>query len=125
MTWPGWDTELLGALGLPATPERLRFLHAWQRAEGGSARYNPLNTTYGLGGSTDYNRVHVKHYLDPLHGLAATILTLRLPFYADLRAALAAHDLTALQIAERSRHGLTSWGTGYSHVAALLRSRSV
>jgi hypothetical protein len=38
-----WAVELLQALGLQATPDRLQFVFDWERSEGGGGAYNPLN----------------------------------------------------------------------------------
>ncbi len=120
MTWAGWANQLLGALGAPATPARLRFLAAWQKCEGGTAAFNPLNTTMPLLGASDYNGAHVKNYRDELQGLAATLLTLRLDYYHGLVQALRAPNLTAVQIAQKGALGLDTWGTGSKHVLAAL-----
>lgn len=111
MIWPGWDKELLGALDIPATRARLRFLAAWAACEGGSADFNPFNTTYDIAGSTRYNSAGVRNYSDRIEGLAATLLTLRLPFYAHLLAALREPSLSAASIARRSASSLQTWGT--------------
>lgn len=116
MTFPGWDSRLLGALGVTPTRARLAFLHAWAACEGGSARFNPLNTTFHLAGATDFNSAGVKHYLDAHQGTAATLLTMRLHFYDELRAALATDHLMAEQIARRSARSLDVWGTGHECV---------
>ena len=98
-------------MGVDPSPARVAFLRAWAACEGGDARWNPMNTTLRLPGSTSYNRAGVQHYLDALHGLSATLLTLRLPSYTAIREALHAPHLTAHQIAERSHHALITWGT--------------
>jgi hypothetical protein len=117
VTWAGWAKQLLGGLGIETTADRLVFLHAWANAEGGTATYNPLNTTLPLPGATDYNRAHVKNYLDALQGTAATMLTLRLHFYDHLRAALGEDGLTPRGILARSGADLDTWGTGSRNVA--------
>lgn len=110
--WPGWEARLLHSLGVAPTLERRRFLAAWHACEGGGADFNPLNTTMPVAGATDYNSAGVKNYPDELAGLAATLLTLRLGYYDELRAALAARNITALRIARRSSAALARWGTG-------------
>lgn len=112
MKFPDWDIKLLTALGAPPNPSRLAFLRAWQACEGGTARHNPLNTTYIVNGSTLYNHAGVRNYADPLMGLAATLLTLRLPMYSAIRQALVTPGLTAVAIARKSESGLGTWGTG-------------
>lgn len=95
-------------------------LVAWMAAEGGSgdnpppqARWNPLNTTWRLPGSTDFNWVGVQNYPTETDGLDATLRTLRqtepeLRFVAihnHLAAGMPARD--TLLCVERS-----AWGTG-------------
>lgn len=121
MRFPGYRTRLLGGLGIAPAAERLRFLEAWSRAEGGTARFNAWNTTYYIDGSSDYNRVHVKHYADATMGTAATLLTLRLSPYRALVAALGANGLTAEQICRRGAAGLNTWGTGSAAVLSVLK----
>jgi len=61
-----WAEALLGSLGDQASPENMRALIAWERAEGGhwanSARFNPLNTTQPEPGSWSMNSVGVQAY---------------------------------------------------------------
>jgi hypothetical protein len=54
-------------------------MQAWMAAEGGSANYNPLNTTLKLPGSTTLpgNTVGVQEYQSWRDGVAATVRTLR------------------------------------------------
>lgn len=73
---PNWKPRLLSLLGAGIGHENLRFLEAQQRAEGGDARWNPLNTTWQFMWSTDYNTTHVQNYRHPIEGLCATALTL-------------------------------------------------
>jgi hypothetical protein len=120
LTYAGWQKRLLGGLGIAPSAERLIFLSAWSRAEGGSARWNPLNTTYDVVGAIDYNSAHVKHYLDAAQGTAATILTIRLPYYRALLAALGTDGMTARDIVRGGSAGLDTWGTGARSVAKLL-----
>jgi hypothetical protein len=100
-------------------------VHAWQRAEGGRATFNPFNTTLPLASATNYNRAKVKNYPDALAGTAATILTLRLAYYKPLIAALRANGLTAEQITDRGAKGLDTWGSRAEHVRAALTGSNV
>lgn len=122
MTFPGWERRLLIALGSDARPEQVRFLRAWQRAEGGTAHFNPLNTTQPVPGATRYNSVGVKNYPDELSGLAAHLLTLRLPYYARLCAALRSPTLRADEILDAGASGIRTWGTSVALVSSVLRS---
>ena len=121
--WAGWERELLGALGLSPTRARLDFLAAWQACEGGSARFNPLNTTQPVPGATSYNSAGVRNYPDRFAGVAALLLTLRLDYYRELRDALRAEHLDAPAIAARSTNSIHTWGTDPTCIARRLRVR--
>jgi murein DD-endopeptidase MepM/ murein hydrolase activator NlpD len=73
-------TSLLAGLGAPTTEANVKALTTWMRFEGGhwknSAKYNPLNTTLTVPGSTSMNSVGVKAYANWNEGLQATISTL-------------------------------------------------
>jgi hypothetical protein len=60
----------------PVTKRNLWAVVSWMQAEGGDARFNPLNTTEEWQGATDYNSVGVKNYRTLEDGLAATARTL-------------------------------------------------
>jgi hypothetical protein len=121
-TFKDFDRRILAALDAPATKENLRFLQAWAACEGGNARNNPFNTTLRLAGSTPYNRAGVQHFPDPLAGLAATLLTLRLSYYRPLVAALVAGNHDAERITELGAAALKTWGTGTSCILGTLRA---
>ena len=38
-----WAVELLSALGIQATPDKLQFIFDWEKSEGGGGKFNPLN----------------------------------------------------------------------------------
>jgi hypothetical protein len=73
-------TEVLKALDAPVTKHTRRALQAQLQTEGGSAKYNPFNTTLKMPGSTDYNKiapgVAVQNYTSAAQGIAATVKTL-------------------------------------------------
>jgi len=75
-----WATQLLSALGAPATDSNIAALTTWAAHEGGhwknSANYNPLNTTLDMGGSESMNSVGVKRYNSWEQGIQATVNTL-------------------------------------------------
>lgn len=83
MTAEQWASELLNRLGMPVTADNVRFLVAWEAAEGGhwnnSATYNPLNTTQNAPGATPIpnNAPGVKAYTSWDQGLTATVQTLQ------------------------------------------------
>lgn len=118
--WPGWEHDLVAALGEGPSNERAWFFRAWHLCEGGTARFNPLNTTLRLVGSTDYNAAGVQHYSDRLMGLAATLLTLRLSYYDDIRKALHEPRISAPRILAKSERAIRIWGTNPLCIAARL-----
>lgn len=72
---PNWVDHLLALIGGAHTHEKERYLNAQARAEGGSAAWNPLNTTFVLPGCTNYNSIGVKNYPRAVWGVCATALT--------------------------------------------------
>lgn len=119
---PNWIRRLLGLLGAPIVPESIDLFWAWQRAEGGNARWNPLNTTYGLPYATDYNSVHVRNYGHPVDGICATALTLTNGYYDGILGALQGGQKTARQIVEENRAEFQKWGTGAFPILRILGS---
>ena len=101
--------DVLRALGMPATANRLRFMRAWRQAEGAEATWNPWNTTWARGRASRYNSVGVGNYATRADGLAASAGTLRLRYYTDLRARLARDDAPELVALSPD---LRTWGTG-------------
>lgn len=101
--------DVLLALGMPATPNRLRFMRAWRQAEGAEATFNPFNTTWARGRASKYNSVGVGNYATRADGLLATAGTLRLRYYTDLRARLSRDDAPELVALSPD---LKTWGTG-------------
>lgn len=102
---------ILKGIGARETPEKMKFLKAWRQAEGGQADYNPFNTTKNLkvSGIKNYNSDGVKEYPNPETGVAATVATLKLPYYKNLLAMLKDDSITAQQLA--SSPDLNTWGT--------------
>jgi len=84
MTREGFAEAVLEELGAPITKRNLWTLVSWMQAEGGSARWNPLNTTQEMPGATDYNWVGVKNYESFAQGVEATVKTLNYGADRDL-----------------------------------------
>ena len=101
--------DVLRALGMPATENRLRFMRAWRLAEGAEATWNPFNTTWSRGRASKYNSVGVGNYATREDGLRASVGTLRLRYYVDLRARLQRDDPPAVVALSPD---LRTWGTG-------------
>ena len=117
---PLWKFRLLRKIRAKGVAENRRLLDAWQRAEGGHARWNPLNTTEPWPRSSTYNSAGVRKYFWPGDGIAATAATLTNGRYNGIVAGLRGGTLTAKQIVEQ--HGLEfdTWGTGAANVLRLL-----
>lgn len=101
--------DVYAGLGVQPTEDLLRFMRAWRLAEGGRAAWNPFNTKWKRGKASDYIPNGVANYPDRATGLAATLGTLRLRYYADLRSRMAA-GAPAVDVA--SSADLKVWGTG-------------
>lgn len=103
--------EILRGLSAPITPNTLGLLYAWRQTEGGSATYNPFNTTLKVTGSTPYstNRAGVQNYPDARVGVDATVRTLLDSRYAEIVRLLRGNAVptTVAQAIIASR-----WGTG-------------
>jgi hypothetical protein len=115
-----WRYRLLRSLGAKQNRENRRLLHAWRTAEGGTARYNPLNTTEKWAGATDYNSVGVKNYRTGADGLAATKATLVNGFYTGIVRDLRAGHLSARLIVQHNAKEFDTWGTGSENILRLL-----
>jgi hypothetical protein len=111
-----WARRLLAALGLPTSWPNVIALVAWQAAENTRAANNPLATTKPWPGATLFNAAGVRNYPSVADGIAATAATLRLGYYAAIRACLARSapaGETLRAVAE------SPWGTGQAAVRAL------
>lgn len=101
---------VLEGIGAPVSPNNLRYMAAWQAAEGGTATNNAFNTTEAASGATNYNSVGVKNYPDEQTGIMATVKTLLNGRYNNLvndMRADADPKKTAGELDE-----LSTWGTG-------------
>jgi hypothetical protein len=107
--FPGWQQAVLRRIGAPVTPNNLRALDAWQRAEGGNARFNPLNTTQPMPGATNYNPVGVKNYINPNQGTGATVKTLLNGRYDHIVTGLRKNS-SPVEVARAV--AASPWGTG-------------
>jgi hypothetical protein len=76
VTYPQWAALFLPRIGAPVCGNNLVAVVAWQAQEGTRAAWNPLATTMGMAGATQFNSVGVRNYLSLEQGLHATVLTL-------------------------------------------------
>lgn len=107
--WSGWEGDVLRAIGAPASAANVAFLDTWQRYEGGSAAFNPLNTTQSEPGATDYNSVGVKNYPSAAVGAKATAATLENGRYDAVVSALRTGNP---QPSSEMESEIRTWGTG-------------
>lgn len=115
-----WKFRLLRAIRARGVKENRRLLDAWARAEGGTARFNPLNTTQPWPGATDYNSVHVKNYPSGSAGIAATAATLENGHYSGLVIDLRQGAKAADEIVYDRRDEISTWGTNPDTILAVL-----
>lgn len=112
--------DVMHGISAPVTDANLRAFRAWHACEGGQAAYNPLNTTQGAPGATDYNSVHVRNYPDQATGVRATVQTLVNGYYPHVvegfRRGRDPYDICT----GPASHELDVWGTHGSHVKAYL-----
>jgi hypothetical protein len=99
---------ILRGIGAPVTLDNLAALLGWQRAEGGTASYNPFNTTLMAPGASSYNSVGVRNYTSAAQGVQATVATLKGSAYAGVVGALRKGNDPA-QVA--AAVGASPWGT--------------
>src|SRR3954464_738736 len=86
-----WVEKTAAVCEIPMDHEILRFFTAWQKSEGGTATWNPLNTTnhvmstaHGEWQSGDYNSTGVANYNKAFEGVLATADTLLQDVFHDL-----------------------------------------
>lgn len=114
MRYPGFFEKVLKQIGAPVTKNNLDILAMWEHYEGGTAAYNPLNTTKKAPGATQYghNVAGVKNYPDFETGVKATADTLKLKYYTDIVSALQNNKALSYWYGHQGIiNNLTTWGT--------------
>lgn len=134
-----WIQKLCAALSVQGWRDGVfphqvvRLFTAWQKAEGGTATFNPLNTTnhvkdaFGAWQGADYNKIGVCNYQSSFYGISATAATLLAGDYDSLVDALRTADatgVTAETLVENHRAELKTWGTNPDTILAVLASVS-
>lgn len=112
-----WWANLLPAIHAPDTANNRSNLNAWQACEGGSAAFNPFNTTLWWPRSSCYNSVCVRNYASFQDGWSATAATINQSNMSDIRHALQ-RNLDRAAFADAI--GRDPWGTS----AACVRTAS-
>jgi hypothetical protein len=110
-------TGVLAAIGAPTTgaagARNIASIAAWARREGGGGSNNPLNTTLGPSGASNFNSVGVKNFTSLTEGATWTVRTLLGGGYSDVLSALR----SGRGLCGQSFSGLSRWsGGGYSSV---------
>lgn len=119
-----WAASLLGMGGWPATPNNVRAIVAWEKAEGGhwnnSAKYNPLNTTQPMPGAGNTGtQGNIKVYRSWQQGLEASVKTINNGNYPQVVAALKRGN-NAPAVARAI--GASPWGTKGGLLSSTLAS---
>ena len=127
-----WIERVRACLEIPQDHETYRFFEAWARAEGGTARWNPLNTTdhirsdaNGEWQGSDYNTIGVCNYNKAWQGVLATVDTLEQTLFADLVVALRqaqANGQTAEKIVSANSAAIKTWGTSPTLMLEVLKA---
>ena len=115
MTREKWAKAFLRRIDAPRSKRNITAVVCWIQAEGGDARWNPLNSTHAAPGATEYNWVGVKNYPTFEVGVRVTAETLNygadrnLYGYRKIRRRLRknARSKRTLRAIEKS-----TWGTG-------------
>lgn len=129
-----WIERLRSMLEIPQDHQTYRFFMAMQKAEGGTARWNPLNTVNHIHSqahgdwqsSPDYNSTGVCNYNHPWQGIVATVDTFQQPTWVDLLKALRqakASGTTAEEIVNQFGSAIQQhWGTNPQTMLNVLKS---
>lgn len=127
-----WIERMCAMLEIPVTHQIVRLFTAWQKAEGGTAKWNPLNTVDHIHSqahgdwqsSPDYNSTGVCNYNHPWQGILAHVDTFEQPAWANMLVALRqakANGTTAEEIINQFGSTIKSnWGTSPSLMVQIL-----
>jgi peptidoglycan hydrolase CwlO-like protein len=109
-----WAAAFLNKIGAPTCFDNLVTMVAWQVQEGTTANWNPLATTYGMPGATDFNSVGVKNYVSMEQGLEASVKTLAVQSYGYPAILSALHRCPDAMVTARAVNA-SSWCRGCTH----------
>lgn len=124
-----WRERFCEMLLIPMTHDNMDFLAAMSYAEGtlaygatGGPQNNPLNTTYPMPWSSDWNSVGVKNYDSPVEGISATASTMARDLkYREWWKDMQKGTFTAQEIVERNRDAIKHWGTDPDVILRVLK----
>lgn len=129
-----WIERMCSMLEIPVSHEIVRLFTAWAKAEGGNARWNPLNTVDHIHSqsfsdwqsSPDYNSTGVCNYNHPWQGIVAHVDTFEQSAWANMLIALRhakANDTTAEEIVNQFGNTIkTHWGTSPALMSEILKN---
>ena len=115
-----WRFRLLRAIRAKGWWQGRKLLGAWAKAEGGTAKYNPLNTTLPWKNAGTYNSAGVRNYATGGDGIAATAATLTNGLYPGIVRDLRAGTKPAASIVRDNAAEFDKWGTGAANVLRVL-----
>ena len=121
--WPGWEKQVLAAIGAPQTAQNVSFLASWHAYEGSNASNNPLNVTaYApipvtvgtvINGGGPAAHAGVQSYSSSAQGVGATAAFLQMPNYTSILAALKSGNPSAYIVKDPTVVGqIQKWGSG-------------
>lgn len=117
--FPGWQYIALYLVGAPLNDHNAKFMDAWHKAEGGRARFNPLNTTQPWPRATNFNSAGVKSYKTRRNGIDATVKTLKNGNYGKILRLLRKGNADYRDLADAVE--ASPWGTKGEDIKAVLK----
>lgn len=125
---PFWIPKTLAPLGAKPGIENTRVLEAQALAEGGTAKWNPLNSSLAsVPIGPNYNDVPVRNYLFPVVGICMTAMTFAgrdstgILHYPGILGDLQNGTKTAEQIVNDNWDEYLTWGTDPATMLEVLK----
>src|SRR5262252_3417400 len=109
-----WWKAILAKINAPDTDNNKSNLSAWQACEGGSASFNPFNTTLPWPNATLYNSAGVRNYATFDDGVGATTSTM---LQSNMAAIVTALRNNADRGTFANAVGSSPWGTSGDCIA--------
>jgi hypothetical protein len=130
-----WIERTAAICRIPMTHEILRFFTAWQKSEGGNARWNPLNVTNHVHSTAhgdwqqeqDYNPIGVCNFNKAFEGIMATSDTLLQDVFSTLVVSLRqakADGTKAEELVVDNATAIKTWGTNPTTMLDVLKTVS-
>lgn len=119
-----YANAFLQAIGAPLTNNNRALLLAIMQNEGTTARYNPMASTWGAPGATDFNSVHVRNYADVASAIAAQVTQWRKVFPQIVGALMGDNAASVLGSSEWNSYSGNATGSYQSRLAGNFRKFS-